>query len=45
MTVVKDTIEYLKASGKWSDKRIEGKNYKPLPTYKTNKAKTQHLPI
>ena len=45
MTVVADTIKQLKAQGKWSDKQLIGKDYKPLPTKKSAKAKTQHLPI
>ena len=46
MTVVADTIAYLKMSGQGSDKRVEGKDYKPLPSYKqAKKAKRQHLPI
>ena len=47
MTTVKDTIALLKARGMWSDKIVEGKNYKPLPTFnkKTKKVQKQDLPI
>ena len=46
MTVVKDTIQYLKDSGKLPEKRLEGKDYKPLPSNKKqSKVARQHLPI